>query len=86
MACTPHEAVWQLANTALIYIVADRARAGSGLLTLAVDDLEQHLAELVERGIPTAKIDAAPGVVRKAIVSDPDGNTITFFENASSEN
>jgi hypothetical protein len=83
---TPGEAVWQLANTALIYLVADRARAGSGLLMLAVEDLEQHLAELVERGIPAAQIDTARGVVRKAIVSDPDGNTITFFENANSEN
>jgi glyoxylase I family protein len=79
------EAVWQLCCTGLIYIVADRSRAGGGLVTVAVDDLEEHLAELAERGIPT-HIDPVHRGPRKVVVRDPDGNTISFFEDPGSEN
>src|SRR6266545_4508415 len=37
-------AVWQLSGTALIYVVADHERAGNGLLTVAVDNLDELLA------------------------------------------
>jgi len=45
-----------------------------------VDDLEAHVAELAERGLATGAIATVPGVVRKAMISDPEGNTITFGE------
>lgn len=77
------EAVWQLSGSALVYIVADRRRAGSGLLTIAVDRLDEHMAELAEREIPTRTETLANGV-RKVVVSDPDGNTISFFARSSS--
>ncbi len=73
------EAVWQLSHSALIYVVADQPRAGSGLLTVAVNRLEEHLADLAKRGIQTQTETLANGV-RKVSVSDPDGNTISFFE------
>ena len=73
-----NEAVWQLGEHAWIYVVGDAARAGHGLLTLLVDDVDQQLAELKERGIETGKIDTIPGAVRKLEVTDPDGNRITF--------
>jgi catechol 2,3-dioxygenase-like lactoylglutathione lyase family enzyme len=73
------EAVWQLTATSLVYVVADQVRAGSGLLTLAVDGLDEHLRELAVRGIPAQTETLANGV-RKATVRDPDGNTIAFFE------
>jgi catechol 2,3-dioxygenase-like lactoylglutathione lyase family enzyme len=73
------EAVWQLTDTSLVYIVSDRSRAGSGLLTVAVDRLDARLAELAEHGIPTRTETLANGM-RKVTVSDPDGNTISFFE------
>lgn len=79
------EAVWQLSSTGLIYIVADRSRAGRGLVTVAVDGLEEHLAELAKREIPT-HIDSVSGGVKKVVVRDPDGNTISFFEDPGSEN
>jgi catechol 2,3-dioxygenase-like lactoylglutathione lyase family enzyme len=77
------EAVWQLTSSALLYIVADSARAGTGLVTLAVDDLDAHLAGLARRGLAPGQIDTGTAAGRKAVVSDPDGNTITFFENRS---
>jgi catechol 2,3-dioxygenase-like lactoylglutathione lyase family enzyme len=73
------EAVWQLTATSLVYVVADEARAGNGLLTMAVDRLDEQLAELARLGIPTQTEVLANGV-RKATVRDPDGNTISFFE------
>jgi predicted enzyme related to lactoylglutathione lyase len=73
------EAVWQLTATSLLYIVEDIPRAGGGLVTIAVSDLDEHLAELAERGIPVHSETLANGI-RKAAASDPDGNTLGFFE------
>jgi predicted enzyme related to lactoylglutathione lyase len=71
------ESVWHVAANASIYVVADEARAGRALLTLAVGDLEEHLAQLAGR---TIAAEIVPGTPRRAVVSDPDGNRITFFE------
>jgi len=72
------EAVWRLAGTGWISVVADEARAGSGLVRLLVDDLERHVGFLALRGIAPQAIETVPGVVRKATVVDPAGNTITI--------
>jgi catechol 2,3-dioxygenase-like lactoylglutathione lyase family enzyme len=69
----PHagEAVWQLAEGALIYVVVDPERAGRGLLTLIVDDVDVELE-------PIARETIAAG--RKTVFADPDGNRITFAQ------
>ena len=72
------EVVWQLAESGWIYVVVDPDRAGNGLLTLLVDDLEAHVAALADRGIVTGPIETIPGVVRTAVIADPDGNRIQF--------
>jgi glyoxylase I family protein len=74
------EAAWQLTQGGWIYLVADAARAGTALLTLLVDDLEAHVGELAERGLATGTVETVPGVVRTAVIADPDGNTMTFGE------
>ncbi len=73
-----HEAVWQIVENAWIYVVADSERAGKALLTLMVDDLDRHVAELTERGIAVGAIETQPGRYRKAEVVDPEGNKISF--------
>jgi|GEM_PF-802291 len=73
------EAVWQVTTTGLIYIVADRERAGSALVAIAVNDLDRYLAALAGRGLeipPTETIGSQP---RNAVFHDPDGNTIKVF-------
>jgi predicted enzyme related to lactoylglutathione lyase len=77
---TDHEAMWQIA-AAWVYVVRDPARAGSALLTLLVDNLAAQVAELGERGLATSPIETVPGLYRKAVLSDPAGNTISFGEN-----
>lgn len=72
------EAVWQLADTASLYVLVDPDRAGRGFVTLAVDNLEGHLSEIATRGIVTGEVQQIPGAGRKSVVTDPDGNAISF--------
>lgn len=74
------EAVWQIEGMGWISVVEDAARAGSGLLTLVVDDLERHVGFLAMRGIAPESIETVPGAVRRATINDPAGNTITIAE------
>jgi predicted enzyme related to lactoylglutathione lyase len=72
-----NEAVWRL-GPAWIYVVGDAERAGNGLLTVLVDDLDRQVAELAERGLKTGPIETVPDTVRTAAITDPDGNRTTF--------
>src|SRR5438105_4506675 len=74
------EAVWQLAGTASIYLLADKDRAGRGVMALVVDDLGASLAGIAARGIVTAAIEEIPGAGRKAVITDPDGNAVSIVE------
>ena len=78
----PHarEAAWQLSETGWIYVVADAERAGRALVTLLVDDLDTHVAELAERGIVAEAIETVPGKFRRTAVVDPEGNRVTFAQ------
>jgi glyoxylase I family protein len=77
----PHdrEAVWRLTPTASIFVVEDRERAGSCLVTLALDDLEAHETRLRERGIAVAE-EVGGDAPRRLVVTDRDGNTVAFFQ------
>ncbi|KUI28958.1 glyoxalase [Mycobacterium sp. IS-1742] len=70
---------WQVRPGSWVQVFADPDRAGSGLLNLAVDDLEAHVAEVGSRGIEAEPIvDAAKGV-RLAALTDPDGNILRLI-------
>jgi glyoxylase I family protein len=71
-----HEAAWQMSETGWIYVIADTDKAGSALHTLLVDDLDDFLAVLAKRGIPSGPIETIGDRVRVATVTDPDGNRI----------
>ena len=77
----PHdrEAVWRLTPSCSIYVVQDPERAGRGLVTLALDDLDVHQRRLREAGLAFAEqVDgSAP---RRLVVPDVDGKTPTFFQ------
>jgi catechol 2,3-dioxygenase-like lactoylglutathione lyase family enzyme len=71
------EAAWQLTDSGWLYVVCDAGKAGSGLVTLLVDDLDEQLAALAQRGVETGPVEEkAGGAVRSIWVVDPDGNRI----------
>lgn len=71
------EAAWQLTPAGWMYVIADRARAGSALHTLLVDDLNGCLAALAHRGVASGPIETIGESVRQAVVTDPDGNRLS---------
>jgi hypothetical protein len=74
------EAVWQLADTASVYLLADESRAGRGVVALVIDDLDARLAEMAGRGIENWTLEEIPESGRKATIHDPDGNEVSFLE------
>jgi predicted enzyme related to lactoylglutathione lyase len=74
------EAAWQVAQTASVYIVADEDRAGRGAVTMFVDDLDAELEDITRRGIAVGQVGTAPGLFRRVMISDPDGNEIQLAE------
>jgi catechol 2,3-dioxygenase-like lactoylglutathione lyase family enzyme len=83
---TENECMWQVAEAAWVYVVGDSSRVGKPLLTILVDDLEGYVAELGERGLETSTIETVPGLYRKAVITDPEGNMISLGENLSTDN
>ena len=82
---TDTEAMWQVTTAGWIYVVGDPERAGNDRVTLLVDDLADHVAALAGRGIATGAIDTMPGLYRKVVITDPEGNKIAFGESLSGE-
>ena len=79
----PHdsEVVWQLSESGWFYVVHDAKRAaGKALLTLIVDDLDSHIAHLQERNVAVTDTEVNPEKYRRAIIRDPEGNTLNFTQ------
>ena len=70
---------WRVTETGWVQVFHDPDRAGSTLLNLAVDDLEEQAAQLAVRGLVLDGIQTANKGVRTAGITDPDGNRITFI-------
>jgi len=76
----PHatEAVWTLADDRSVYVVEHPDGAGQSVVTVFLDDLDAHLAEVGSRGLEPDEIETYDNGVRKAIFRDPDGNEVGF--------
>jgi catechol 2,3-dioxygenase-like lactoylglutathione lyase family enzyme len=76
----PHatEAVWTLAEDRSVYVVEHRDRAGYGVVTIFVNDLDARVAEIAGRGLEPDDIENYPNGVRKVVYRDPDGNEVGF--------
>ncbi len=72
------ERAWRLTDEGWVYVVADPERAGKGLVTLMVDDLDVRLAGIRKRGIEVGEIVQINERTRKAEIVDPEGNRIGF--------
>ena len=73
---TPTEAVWELAEHRYVYIEELPRRAGYAMVTVFVDDFDELLGQVAERGIEPAQLETYENGVRKATFRDPDGNEI----------
>ena len=76
----PHatEAVWTLADERSVYIVESPERAGRGVVTIFVDDLDAQVAAIADRGLEPDDRETYSNGVRKVLYRDPDGNEIGF--------
>lgn len=74
------EVMWQLAATSNLYLLADPARAGQGVVTIAVVDLDVEVASITERGLPAGPIEVIGDAGRKSVVVDPDGNEVHLIQ------
>jgi hypothetical protein len=72
------EVVWTLADDRSIYIEEDADRAGDGLITVFVDDLDTVVADIASRGLEPAELETYSNGVRKATYRDDDANEIGF--------
>jgi catechol 2,3-dioxygenase-like lactoylglutathione lyase family enzyme len=76
----PHatEAVWILGENRSVYIVQDADRAGRSVVTMLVDDLDAHVAQIAARGLEPDDRETYSNGVRKVMYRDPDGNELGF--------
>jgi len=76
----PHdtEAVWELAEHRLVYVVRQPEHAGHAMHTILVDDLDTLVAGIADRGLEPAKQETHGNGARKTTYVDPDGNEIGF--------
>ena len=75
---TDTEVVWTLAEDRSVYVELDAARAGGGLVTVWVDELDARVAQIAERGLEPAERETYANGVTKVIYRDADGNEIGF--------
>jgi hypothetical protein len=66
--------VWTLADDRSVYVVQAAEGAGNGVVTIFVDDLDAHVAEIAARGLEPDERETYSNGVRKVIYRDPDGN------------
>ena len=70
------EAVWDLADERSIYIVVRPEGAGHSVVTIFVDNFDERVAGIAERGIEPAKQETYDNGVRKVVYRTPDGNEV----------
>jgi catechol 2,3-dioxygenase-like lactoylglutathione lyase family enzyme len=78
-----NEILWQIDESATLFIESDAKRAGSGRITFSVTGLDALLELLAARRIDYGAIVTYTNGVRHVSVPDPDGNAIAFAEQAA---
>ncbi len=74
------EVMWHVSTAGWVYVVRDNERAGRGLVTLCVRDLDAFVAEAAARGAMGGPIVPVGDAGRKAAYHDPEGNLIALIE------
>lgn len=79
------ESMWEIVDRAWVYVVRDPGRAGRGLVTILVSNLDSRLSALASRGMAASEVETLPGKYRKAAFTDPEGNMLSFGESLAAE-
>jgi catechol 2,3-dioxygenase-like lactoylglutathione lyase family enzyme len=74
------EILWEVEESATLFIEPDAERAGTGRVTLSVTGLDALLESLAARRIVHEAIETYSNSVRHVKIPDPDGNAIAFAE------
>ncbi len=77
------EAVWQVAEHLMIYIIVLPEHAGHSIQNVMVTDLESVVSQIAARGIESSKEERPERNTRKVIYYDPDGNEIGLIQVSS---
>jgi predicted enzyme related to lactoylglutathione lyase len=75
----PEVAEWKFEGGGWLQVYQNRDRAGTGSVTLAVNDLDEQIAELRKSGIDPGAPMKSPKV-NVVMIKDPDGNSIAFAQ------
>jgi predicted enzyme related to lactoylglutathione lyase len=72
-------AEWKFEGGGWLQVYQNEHRAGTGSVTLAVNDLDEQIADLKRSGIdPGSPMKSAK--VNVVMIKDPDGNSIAFAQ------
>jgi predicted enzyme related to lactoylglutathione lyase len=74
------EVMWKVVEDGWLYVVEDAPRAGRSLIALAVADLDDAVAEVAGRGLRPDSVEQVGDAGRKAIFTDPDGNSVSMLD------
>ena len=74
------EVLWDISESATLFIELNAKQAGSGRITFAVEGLDALLDGLAAAGIDHEPIETYSNGVRHAKIPDPDGNALAFAE------
>ena len=75
-----HEVMWRVVDGAWLYVIHAPGRAGNGLVTICVTNLDETVAELASRGISVGPIHRVGDSGHKANGEDPDGNSVDLIQ------
>jgi hypothetical protein len=70
------EAVWELVDHGYLYVVEEPEHAGHSAVTLFVEDLDERVSAISERGIEPAGRETYSNGVQKVTYRDADGNEL----------
>jgi predicted enzyme related to lactoylglutathione lyase len=74
------EVMWRVTDGAWCYVPRDPERAGHTVVTMSVADLTGTLADLAARGITGDAVEPVGDAGHKAVILDPDRNSISLVE------
>jgi hypothetical protein len=75
----PEVAEWKFERGGWLQVYQLPERAGSGSFTLAVSNIDDHVAQLTTLGLDTSQRSSG-NQVKTLMIADPDGNHIAFAQ------